>query len=71
MYDNLSREAVAEFRRLSAQRSQQVLEEFDRWLARHDRDVSGSTAGSGRVRAGVGMYFFEEEVTTTEAGESK
>ena len=71
MYDNLSREAVAEFRRLSAERAQQVLEEFDRWLARRDRDVTGSTAGSGRVRAGVGMYFFEEEITITEAGESK
>lgn len=71
MYDNLSREAVAEFRRLSTERSQQVLEEFDRWLARHDRDVTGSTAGSGRVRAGVGMYFFEEEITTTGAGGSK
>ena len=71
MYDNLSREAVTEFRRISAERSQQVLEEFDRWLARHDRDVTGSTAGSGRVRAGVGMYFFEEEITTTGAGGSK
>ena len=71
MYDNLSREAVAEFRRLSAERSQQVLEEFDRWLAKHDRDVTGSTTGSGRVRAGVGMYFFEEEITTTEAGRRK
>jgi Family of unknown function (DUF6502) len=68
MYDNLSREAVAEFRRIATERSQQVLEEFDRWLARHDRDLTGSTAGTGRVRAGVGMYFFEEEITTTEAG---
>jgi hypothetical protein len=71
MYDNLSREAVAEFRRISTERSQQVLEEFDRWLAKHDRDITGSTAGTGRVRAGVGMYFFEEEITTTDAGESK
>jgi hypothetical protein len=71
MYDNLSREAVAEFRRISAERSQQVLEEFDRWLARRDRDVTGSTVGTGRVRAGVGMYFFEEQITTTEAGGSK
>lgn len=71
MYDNLSREAVAEFRRISAERSQQVLEEFDRWLARHDRDITGSTAGSGRVRAGVGMYFFEEETATTGAGGSR
>jgi hypothetical protein len=71
MYDNLSREAVAEFRRISAERSQQVLEEFDRWLAKHDRDLTGSTAGTGRVRAGVGIYFFEEEFTTTEAGGSK
>lgn len=71
MYDNLSREAVAEFRRLSTERSQQVLEEFDRWLAKRDRDITGSTVGSGRVRAGVGMYFFEEEITTTEAGGRK
>jgi len=71
MYDNLSREAAAEFRRIAAERLQQVLEEFDRWLARHDRDVTGSMAGTGRVRAGIGMYCFEEEVKTTETGGSK
>lgn len=62
MYDNLSQEAVAEFRKLSARRSQQLLEEFDRWLARHDRDVTGEPGGTGRVRAGVGIYFFEESL---------
>jgi hypothetical protein len=71
MYDNLSREAVAHFRRLSAERSQQVLEEFDRWLAKHDRDLTGRADGSGRVRAGIGIYFFEEDITTTDDGRGK
>lgn len=70
MYDNLSQEAVAEFSRMAAERSQQLLEEFDRWLARHDRDVTGERGGTGRMRAGVGIYFFEEELQTKE-GEGK
>lgn len=66
MYDNLSQQAVGEFRRISARKSQQLLEEFDRWLARHDRDVTGNAGGTGRVRAGVGIYFLEEELKSTQ-----
>jgi hypothetical protein len=70
MYDNLSQEAVTEFSRMAAKRSQQLLEEFDRWLARHDRDITGERGGTGRIRAGVGIYFFEEQLQTKE-GEGK
>lgn len=63
MYDNLSVEAVQEFKQMSAQRSQQLIEEFDRWLAQHDRDLNPDLAGTGQVRTGVGIYYFEETLS--------
>lgn len=61
MYDNLPSEAVNAFREISAVKSQALLEEFDRWLAQHDRDSNPLSTGSGRLRAGVGIYFFQEQ----------
>lgn len=61
-YDNLPVGIVQELRRLSASRGQTWLEELDRWLAQHDRDTNPSVGGSGRIRAGVGIYYFEEEL---------
>ena len=61
-YDNLPVEIVQELRRLSSSRGQTWLEELDRWLAQHDRDINPSVGGSGRIRAGVGIYYFEEEL---------
>lgn len=60
MYDNLPAEAVERFRPLAGRRAQMLLEALDRWLARQDRDVTPSVRGTGRVRAGVGIYYFEE-----------
>jgi hypothetical protein len=61
-YDNLPEEAVARFRDLSAERAQQLIEEMDRWLASHDRDVNPEVQGSGRKQAGIGIYYFERDV---------
>ena len=61
-YDNLPVEIVQELRRLSSSKGQTWLEEMDRWLAQHDRDINPSVGGSGRIRAGVGIYYFEEEL---------
>jgi hypothetical protein len=63
MYDNLPTEAVDQFKKLSAVRSQQLIEEFDRWLAEHDRDMNPAVTGEGRLRAGVGIYYFEEALS--------
>lgn len=63
MYDNLSEEAVQQFKLISSQRSQQVIEEFDRWLAKHDRDLNPGINGHGKLRAGVGIYYFEETLS--------
>jgi hypothetical protein len=62
MYDNLPVEAIPELRRLSAEHGQMLLENLNHWLSRHDRDENPSVAGTGRVRAGVGVFYFEEDV---------
>jgi len=60
MYDNLPVEAVEQFKKLSSLRAQQLIEEFDHWLARHDRDINPEITGHGRQRAGIGIYYFED-----------
>ena len=59
-YDNLPNEVLPEFRGLSAKRAQALLEKLDRWLALRDRDVTPTVKGTGRNRAGLGIYYFEE-----------
>lgn len=60
-YDNLPQEALADFHDLVSRRGYDILKDFDQWLRRHDRDSNPDAAGSGRMRAGVGIYYFEEE----------
>ena len=62
-YDNLPREAIAEFQRLSAEKGQELLVELDRYLSQHDRDANPSSEGTGRMHAGVGIYYFEDDVS--------
>jgi hypothetical protein len=59
-YDNLPAEALPAFRRMSASRGQALLERLDLWLAERDRDVNPAVKGTGRHRAGLGIYYFEE-----------
>ena len=59
-YDNLPEQALPELREMTRDYGQRVLEYLDRWLSARDRDVNPAAEGSGRVRAGVGVYYFEE-----------
>ncbi len=59
-YDNLSQEILPQFRRLAAKKGQELLEKLDKWLAEHDRDTNPRIKGTGRNRAGLGVYYFEE-----------
>ena len=61
-YDNLPKGAVAEFIPLATHRGQALLEELDEWLARRDRDVHPDVTGEGHMRAGLGIYYFEEDL---------
>ncbi len=69
MYDNLPREAVGKFRELSAARAQGLMEYLDSWLSQHDRDVNPASEGTGRMRAGLGIFYFEDDLETR--GEEK
>jgi len=63
VYDNLPSEVLAQFRPLVARRSQALLEELDRWLAERDRDTAPAVEGTGQCRSGLGIYYFEEELS--------
>jgi len=64
-YDNLSLEAIEAFRRFSDQHSMALLRQYDEWLARHDRDVHHDLPGTGRYRAGVSLFYFEQNLHAT------
>jgi len=61
-YDNLPVEVMDELRQLTAVHAQELLELLNRRIAEHDRDVNPEAGGTGRLRAGVGVYYFEENV---------
>jgi hypothetical protein len=63
MYDNVPAEAIQEFRRMSGAQAQALLERLDKWLSQHDRDTHPATGGTGQVRTGIGIYYFEEDMT--------
>lgn len=59
-YDNLPNEILPRFRKLTEKKAQAFLEKMDQWLAGHDRDMNPDIAGTGRNKAGIGIYYFEE-----------
>ncbi len=67
-YDNLPVEALPELKKMAAGKAQALLEELDRWMSEHDRDVNPRAAGTGRMRAGIGIYYFEEGEPVGEGG---
>lgn len=65
-YDNLPREALERFRTGSARDARKMLEKFDKGLAVLDRDTNPDVQGTGRMRAGVAIYYFEEDLSAGE-----
>jgi len=61
-YDNLPLEALPDFKAMVNQDGLELLIKFNAWLSQHDRDSSPHAGGTGRMRAGVGIYYFEEPV---------
>jgi hypothetical protein len=70
MYDNVPAEALQEFRRLSGAQAQALLERLDKWLSQHDRDAHPKTTGTGRMRTGIGIYYFEEDMKSQKSEDS-
>ncbi len=67
-YDNIPGEALEVIRVYSARAGQHLLEQLDRMIAQYDRDVNPKSNGSGRMQAGVGIYYFEAEVPDDQPG---
>jgi hypothetical protein len=65
-YDNLPAEILPQLHVLTRERAQALIEQLDRWMAAHDRDVTPSVEGTGRKRAMVGIYYFEDDVREEE-----
>ena len=61
-YNNLPLEAMKEIRELSAKHGQELLELLNQRMSELDRDVNPEAGGTGRLRAGVGVYYFEENM---------
>jgi hypothetical protein len=60
-YDNLPEEVLVDLKQVASERGQAFLEYLDRWMSERDRDVNPQVGGSGRVRAGIGIYYFQED----------
>ncbi len=62
VYDNLPAGVLHKLRGLSKEKAQLFLEDLDQWLSSHDRDTNPASEGPGRQRAGVAVYYFEEDL---------
>lgn len=74
VYDNIPPEVMGRWRRYAAQQSQAMLEQLDKWLGPHDRDIAGhggNKATGKAVRTGVGIFYFEDPVQPDGSGEQK
>ena len=68
MYDNVPVKVSRNSNHLSANRAQLFLEDIDSWFSGWDRDVNPSVQGRGRKRVGMGVYYFEDDVVTSQPG---
>ena len=68
--DNIPVEALPMMRDVSRQYGQAALESFADQLSRFDRDVTPNSEGTGRARAVLGIYYYEETIEVGKAVES-
>ncbi len=71
MYRDVDPALLPAFRKLSAAQAQALLEKLDRWLAEHAAGPVMATAETpdhpARARAGLGIYYFEERLPSSNA----
>lgn len=66
-YNHLPQEVLPEFREFVKRDAQELLLRFNAWLYQHDRDSNPQVQGTGRMQAGVGIYYFEQPVARKES----
>ena len=63
-YDNLPEEATETLHEILRDKGQPLLEYLDSWMAQNDRDVNPDVGGTGQKAIGIGLYYFEDDVST-------
>lgn len=58
-YDDIPEEALAQIRQRSRKEGEAFLLQVNDWLARCDRNENKAIRGTGKVRAGIGIYYIE------------
>jgi hypothetical protein len=71
VYDNVPVERIENFRKISSSSGQHLLEKLNEILAANDRDCNPEVKGSGRMRVGMGIYYFEEDLNKNQAPDNK
>ena len=61
-YDNLPLESVEIFRSMSRDKALEFIQSLDQFLSTQDRDVNPDSKGQGRYRAGMGVYYFQQDL---------
>lgn len=64
-YSDVAPDIAQEFQRYSHDRCQELLVELNKWLAAKCKEHESDSC-EGSVRVGVGLYFFENEMTRSE-----
>lgn len=59
-YENIPVELLDQIRQRSAREGQEFLLKVNDWLAQCDGEQTLEPAGSGKARAGIGLYYFEQ-----------
>ncbi len=61
-YDNIPLDQLAQVRQAARKIGEPVLDQISTEFAKHDRDSNPNVAGTGRARAVVGIYYYEEPI---------
>ncbi|MBF0197131.1 MAG: hypothetical protein HQL32_05455 [Planctomycetes bacterium] len=61
--DNLPMEILGRLENLVSERGQVLLQELVAFLNKYDRDQNDAVFGTGRFRAGIGIYYFQEDIS--------
>lgn len=61
-YDNIPQERIPQLKVFIEHNAQTLLEQMDHEMSSHDRDINPRVNGTGRKAAGIGIYYFEEDI---------
>lgn len=62
-YDNLPREVIPKLQAMTRDHGQKLIEVLDQWMSQHDRDRNTQSEGTGRIAAGVGIFYFQQDLS--------